>query len=305
MQLVEPCYPAPRMSRRKRWLVVAGFLLLGWLGSSAFVLHALRSRARPRYAEPVPETLAGRVEELRLATRDGEDVGAWFLDATRDEAPTVIELHGKGGARAVRLGAAGVVRERGCAVLLVTLRGHGDSSGDTEDFGWSARQDVVAAVDWVDARRPGRKVLVHGASLGAAAAVFAARELGARVQGYALECLYADLESAAHTRCSQHLPPILDDVAWNGLRLVARVTWPDFSRIAPVECIASIPREARLLLLAGGADELASRAETEALFARVSDRAWLVVVAGAAHDRLQSADPGAYREAILGWLDGG
>lgn len=255
--------------------------------------------------EPVPPTLAGQVEELRLATGDGEEVGAWFLPATRDEAPSVVELHGKGGTRAVRLGAADVVRERGAAVLLLTLRAHGDSSGEREDFGWSARHDVVAAVDWLRSRRPGRRVLVHGASLGAAAAVFAARELGARVDGYALECLYADLDTAARERCALYLPPVLDDVAWAGLHLVAGVAWPESRRIAPIEAITDIPSHARLLLLAGGEDRHVSRAETDAIFARVAQRAHLVVIANAAHDRLQSADPLLYRAALLDWLDGG
>lgn len=296
-------YDAARMSRRRLLLALLALIAL-WLGSSAVVLQAIRTRRTARYAEPVPAALAGQVEEIRLTTSDGQDIGAWFLDAVRDDAPTVVELHGKGGARAVRLGAADIVRERGSAVLLVTLRGHGDSSGDSEDFGWSARRDVIAAVDWVDVRRPGRPVFVHGASLGAAAAVFAADELGERVSGYALECLYADLETAARTRCAHYLPPLVDDVAWNGLRLVARVTWPEFRDISPLEGIGSIPREARLLLMAGGADALASRAETDRLFERVADRARLVVVPNAAHDRLQSADPTVYRAAVLDWIDG-
>lgn len=278
--------------------------LVGWLGSSAFVLSQIRARRTARYEEPVPAGLMDEVEVVRLTTRDGEDIGAWFLAALQSVAPTVIELHGKGGARGVRLGAADIVRERGCAVLLVTLRSHGDSSGDHEDFGWSARHDVIAAVDWVRARRPDRPLFIHGASLGAAAAVFAAEELGSKVEGYAFECLYRDLETAARTRCESFLPPVLDDLAWTGLRVVARVTWPDFARISPVDAIARVPKSASILLLAGGADELAHRDETDALFERVADRARLVVIAGATHDRLQSGDPAHYREAVLAWLDG-
>jgi hypothetical protein len=91
--------------------------------------------------------------------------------------------------------------------------------------------------------------------LGAAAAVFAAEELGPRVNGYALECLYADLDSAARSRCEAMLPPVLDFVAYAGLRVVASCTWSDFERISPVTAIARVPKSASLLLLAGGADE--------------------------------------------------
>ena len=289
----------------QRWCIVGGsFLVIGWLSSSILALTLIRGRRATRCEEPVPPALVGQVEALRLATSDGEDLGAWFLTATRADAPTVVELHGLGGTRVVRLGAAGVARERGCAVLLVTLRAHGDSSGDRADFGWSARRDVIAAVDWVRARRPGHRVLINGASLGAAAAVFAAEELGAMVDGYAFECLYQDLETAARTRCEMYLPPILDDFAWNGLRVAARCTWPEFAAIAPVEAIARVPLSASILLLAGGADQHARRAETDALFARVSGRARLVVIGGAPHDRLQAHDPEHYRQALLDWIDG-
>jgi alpha-beta hydrolase superfamily lysophospholipase len=291
------------MKWRRRLVLLAIVIVLGWLGSAAAALALIRARRLPPHDEPVPAALVSQVEVVRLTTSDGADIGAWFLDSPQREAPTVVQLHGLGGKRVVRLGAADVVRERGCAVLLVTLRCHGDSSGEREDFGWSARHDVIAAVDWVRAKRPGRQVFVHGASLGAAAAVFAAEELGSKVEGYAFECLYRDLETAAYTRCASMLPAGLDYVAWSGLRVVARVMWPEFADIAPVEAIARVPRSASILLLAGGADVLAPREETDALFERVADRARLVVIDGATHDRLQTADPQRYRTAVLEWLD--
>lgn len=292
------------MKNRRRWFVLALVLVVTWLVASAVVLAKIRARRLPPYAEFVPASLVNQIEVVRLATSDGESIGAWFLPETRDDAPTVIELHGKGGNRAVRLGAADIVRERGAAVMLVTLRAHGDSTGDHEDFGWSARNDVVAAVEWVRARRPDRRVFVHGASLGAAAAVFAADELGARVDGYAFECLYRDIETAAKSRCEAYLPPLLDSIAYAGLRVVARVAWTDFARISPLAAIERVPRSASILLMAGSGDMLARREETDALFAAVSDRARLVVIEGAPHDRLQSHDPERYRKAVLGWIDG-
>lgn len=284
--------------------MILGVVIVTWLAASFAMLHVIRSRRTPPFAELVPAELASSIETLRLTTRDGEQIGAWFLDATRDDAPSVLELHGKGGSRGVRLGAGGVVRERGAAVLFVTLRAHGDSSGDIEDFGWSARHDVIAAVDWLERRRPGRPIRIHGASLGAAAAVFAGAELGERVSSYALACLYEDLPSAARARCRYFLPPIVEDVAYCGLRTAAYCAWSEYEQISPLEAIAKIPRSSSILLLAGGADEYVDRSETDALYNRVADHARLVVIAGAAHDRLQSSDPVAYRRAILQWLDG-
>lgn len=272
-----------------------------WLGASFAVLQRLRGRQAPPREEPLPAELASSVEHVRLRTRDGVTLGAWFIDASEPGAASVLELHGRGGTRQARLGAAGVLRERGCAVLLVTLRAHGDSDGQREDFGWSARHDVVAAVEWLHSRRPGRTVLVHGASLGAAAAVFAAPELPSPIGGFALECLYADLETAARRRCELELFPPFDWLAWQGLRTVAQVVWPEFGAIAPVEHVAALPR-VPLLLLTGTADRHTRADEAAALLDRIGARARHVAIAGAEHDRLQRADPGAYRAALLTWL---
>ena len=62
-------------------------------------------------------------------------------------------------------------------MLLITLRAHGDSTGALNDIGFGARHDVVAAIDFLERCRPGRPIVVHGASLGAAAALFASAEL--------------------------------------------------------------------------------------------------------------------------------
>lgn len=267
------------------------------------MLGALRAREHAQAPEDLPNGNHGPIEEIRLHTADGEDLGAWFMPARLDDAPSVIELHGKGGTHRSRLSAASVVRERGCAVLLVTLRAHGDSSGDLVDFGWSSRRDIVAAVEWLEQRRPGRPILLHGASLGAAAASFAARELGNRVDGYALECLYLDLDTAARRRCELHLPPLIDDIAWRGLRTAAAIQWLEYRRIAPIEAITGIPGDVPLLLLAGAADRHSPVEESRAPLSRAGPRASLTVIDRAAHDRLQAADPNAYRLALLEWLD--
>ncbi len=286
---------------RSLLLAVAGTLAL-WLAASFVALALLRRRQDPPREEPVPARLVGRLEPLRLTTQDGERLGAWFLEATRADAPTVVELHGRGAGRGARIGAAEILAERGCAVLLVTLRAHGDSSGDDDDYGWSARHDVAAAVEWCEARRPGSPVLLHGASLGGAAAIFAADELGPRVRGLCVECVYPDLERAARSRIEARLPGPLAGIAWQGLHVAALASWPEFRELAPLERISSL-QPLPLLVLSGGDDACPTPAEAEEFRARAGSLARHVTLDGAAHDRLLGAAPAAYRAALLEWLD--
>src|SRR5262249_49183846 len=150
-------------------------------------------------AEPAPAVAWGTLEEHRLRTSDGKTLGAWFHRGPPD-GPAVVVLHGNRGCRGDGLPAAEFFAGRGCAVLLVSLRAHGDSTGAVNDFGFSARRDVVAAVAFLEKERPGRPILLNGTSMGAAAAIFAAAELGERVGGYVLESPYRDLHQAVRNR---------------------------------------------------------------------------------------------------------
>lgn len=269
-------------------------IALAFVASGWFAIGTLRARLKPRYTETPPAALVGRVEELRLRTSDGEDLGAWYFAAGDAQAPTVILLHGKGGDRGSSLTPAGVFIERGCAALLVSLRVHGDSTGELDDFGWSARHDVVAAVAWARARRPQARIVLCGASLGAAAAVFAAAELPAAVDAYWLECLYTDLDTAALRRCQQQLPLGLGYLAHQALLLGAALRWPEWREIAPVARMASLRAPGGVWILAGAEDQLATVEDAQALAAACSKPARLVIIEGAKHDGLVHYNRAAY-----------
>jgi alpha/beta superfamily hydrolase len=66
-------------------------------------------------------------------------------------------------------------------VLAISLHAHGDSTGEINDVGWSARHDVTAAVAFLQRECPKQPVYIVGGSLGAAAAIFAAGELVGRL----------------------------------------------------------------------------------------------------------------------------
>ncbi len=274
-------------------LALAMSLVVGW---------RLSRRATPRATEIAPAEIADRVESLRLATRDGEELGAWYLKPIDAAAPSVILLHGLGSTRASRLAAASVFQGFGSSALLVTLRCHGDSSGEFEDYGWSARHDVIAAVEWMEKRRPASHIIVCGSSLGAAAATFAAHELGSRVAGYVLECPYATLDLAARHRTSLALGH-LDVIANVGIEIAAAVFEPHWSDAAPIDAIRAIPATTPVLLFAGERDRRAPPDEVAKIGANVSGEHELVIVPNADHDRLLADGRNEYPNALRDWLE--
>ena len=170
-----------------------------WLLSSLAVAYALTCRHGPRTDEGTPDIGDWKLESHRLKTSDGEELGAWFVEGMTD-GPSVLILHGHKGRRWNSLRLGKLLSSHGCSVLMISHRAHGDSTGEFDDAGYSARRDVCAAVEFLERRRPGRPVIVDGNSLGSAAAIFAAGELGHRVAAYILECPYQDLKTAVWNR---------------------------------------------------------------------------------------------------------
>src|SRR5215218_3519906 len=133
----------PRKWRVRTKLLVALAIVMPalWLASSGVVTWRLSRRAPP-FAEPAPAVAWGRIEDHRLKTRDGQDIGAWFCAAARGNAPaghaarpptTALLLHGNGGSRRYWIEMMRLLHEQGYDALAISLRAHGDSSGDVND----------------------------------------------------------------------------------------------------------------------------------------------------------------------------
>lgn len=293
--------PGQRRLRLRGWWKWATVALLAWFLISWGVAYRLTHRRRAPFAEALPQSVAACYESPRLKTRDGFDLGAWYAEG-RSDAPSVILLHGNGGRRWNCLDRAEVLRSLGYPVLLVSLRGHGDSTGDFNDFGLSARADVIAAVAFLERRRPGRPIVVLGTSLGAAAALFASGELGPRVQGYILESPYRDLRTAVWHRVEMNLPPLLDWFAYQSLVAVSPLVLADLDRIAPARAAHGMPAGVPVLILAGAQDPLARPFEAEAVLEPLRNHGRLIVFERAGHLDMIRNEPDRYWNAVLGLI---
>jgi len=185
---------------------------------------------------------------------------------------------------------------------MITLRAHGDSSGDFNDMGYSARHDIVAAVEFLERRLPDNPIVIHGLSMGGAAAVFASGELGDRVRGYILESPYQDLKVAVRNRLENALPPILDRIAYLGLLVVSPLVLPDLGKISPFHAVSGMPASVPVLILAGGEDPVARPDEAQAILDRVRSHGKLVLFEHAGHMNFPETYPDLYQRAVLGFI---
>ena len=286
---------------RMIFLVVALGLAF-WLAFSAWLARHYVARPALPYSEPAPALDWVTLDEARLTASDGEQIGFWFAPGpttSTDDTPTVLSLHGNTGDRGAMIPVLKLFHEAGFPTAAITFRAHGDSTGDYNDIGYGGRLDVIAAVVEIERRRPGKPIVVQGSSLGAAAAIYAAADLGPRVKGYILECPFRDITTAVENRLRLTLPWGARQAVEEGLRLLAPAMIPTLEHMQPIRAIDAIPAEIPVLMISGGRDKLATPAESVALHAKIAGHAELHFFEDAGHDLYARHDPVRYRSLAV------
>jgi pimeloyl-ACP methyl ester carboxylesterase len=292
---------AKRLRRIFLW-GTAAFILLWLVGSfiAVWILTGRPHRLSPESASLVPFP---NLEEHRLRTDDGVDLGAWLI-RQGGVRPSVLLLHGNRSSRSSFAKVMPFLAQAGFGVMAISMRAHGDSTGKTNDFGLSARQDVIAAVSFLKRECPGRPIVIVGESLGAAAALFAAKDCAGDVKGYFFAAPYGSLDSAVWNRCACHLFPPLSQAAYAGLRLWAPAFLPVSTKeIAPAEHLLDVPETVPVTIFASEEDRYARIEEVRSMVGKIRSHARLIAVRGGDHTRFLVQHGAEYRKTLLELLD--
>ncbi len=123
-----------------------------------------------------------KYEELRIPARtDGLQIAAWYIPSEENQK-VIILVPGRDNSRSNGFGNqfvsfANTLHRAGFSVMMIDLRGHGESQDARFTFGIKERRDILGAVDWLEARGyPPGKIGALGYSLGAGAVIGAASE---------------------------------------------------------------------------------------------------------------------------------
>ena len=125
--------------------------------------------------QTIPIRLGAPFEELRIPSGSGAERGelhAWWIAAEKNDAPTVLYLHGNSRNISHNLENALRYRTLGCNLLLVDYRGYGKSTGGKPSE-MKVYEDAEAAWQYLVGKRGIRpkQVIIYGLSLGGAIAV--------------------------------------------------------------------------------------------------------------------------------------
>jgi len=160
---------APSKARPKRLLFLAqllGYPLLGYLVLS-WILGAMLFHPSPDEAREV-ERIGERVS---YRASDGTRLSSWLVRSRTPRRRTLVYFHGNAATASDCWGWARVLSDHGTDVLLAEYRGYGQSEGRPSAAG--IELDAAAAVRFLleEQHVPLSELVVHGQSLGGAAAL--------------------------------------------------------------------------------------------------------------------------------------
>jgi alpha-beta hydrolase superfamily lysophospholipase len=161
-----------------RWIVISSVLsLLAGYGTIAALAARRLTQARRRFSHIEPTSAGLNYEDVWFPARgDALNIAAWHIPAPGTTQAIIIG-HGIGGCRGKEFTVpsfelVGRLVRNGFTVLMLDLRGHGESDAARMTYGIHERRDILGAVDWLLARgyAPG-SIGVLGASMSGVAGI--------------------------------------------------------------------------------------------------------------------------------------
>jgi len=307
-----PTSPTPpkKQSAGQNWLLrlLLGFFCLfvtAYLGIAGFTANSLTTPGH-RKLPNTPQTYNTAYENITFTARiDQTRISAWFLPAQASKK-AIIFVHGKGQCRAcefsgvsTQLGVA--LAQRGLNVLMLDLRGHGESGDGRFTFGLRERRDVEGAVDWLEKRgfKPGQLGLL-GVSMGSATSIGTTADEPA-IGALVADSSYADFSSilekefpAASGLPSFFLPP--------ALLISTFLTGENIQNARPIDEIGKIaPRP--ILIIHAKDDGLIPLEHAKRLYAAAGSNAELWIIPGKKHVDTFPYDQKAYADRVAKFFE--
>lgn len=298
-------------------IIPAALYLLFIVGPSLLSTHLVFHRKERKallsrnlsgtYYDPYLDRLKASYE--RLNTIDAQPLSVRAYDGVRlygryfgqGSPVTALLFHGYNAAPETNCGLyAEYFMDRGMNVLLVSMRAHGESGGLYSTFGVKEQEDVLL---WCEEalKQPGtEKLVLYGASMGAAAAAFASDRLPEEVKAMILDCGFTSpVEVFLPDLKRRHLPyPLMMPVMRLFMKLFLKIDMYGSAR----ESLAA--KKVPALFIAGGKDTTVPAALVREAFDIAAEPKRFLLVPGAPHALTLAGNEALVTETLDGFLNG-
>ncbi len=288
-------------------ILVPILLVIGYFGVGAVAANVLTTPERHFTASRSPTQFNLAYQDVHFAARDDRvSIAGWYIPHGRTQRAIVL-VHGKDGSRTEEFDGkfvelASALNQHGYAVLMIDLRGHGQSGDAHFSFGLYERRDVEGAVDWLKQQGfQAGHIGVLGVSLGAASSIGATADdadIGALVEDSGYAAILPIIQK--EWRKASGLP----DFMLTPTTIMARIMFGyDPSTSRPVDEMGRIaPRP--VLIIHGTGDQLIPISDADQLKAALpSAETW--IVPDVDHAGAYTRDPQAYDQKVIEFFDKG
>lgn len=272
--------------------VILASLIWGTLGSARIVRQV-------RYHSPLrPSDFDLPAQAVTVKTADGIRLHAWLIVHPKPIG-VVLMLHGYGASKEDLLDLAHALHGEGAFhLLLVDLRGHGSSEGNTISFGHKEMHDIQALLEWTSSHpiTQGLPIGCFGLSMGGAIALLAAARFPS-IQAVVVDSAYADLPRtmARMQWLTYHIPRLpLGQLAIWGTEVRLRCRLDALSPIRVIDRISPRP----VLIIHGKEDATIPKEDAIALYHKAKDPKALWLLDGAGHVAAFYQDPFEYSRRV-------
>jgi hypothetical protein len=264
-----------------------------------------------------PSDFGLRSETVSFHSTDEILLKAWWLPASGVPRGAVIVAHGIDHTRQVMLPRAVFLVHGGYDVLLVDLRGHGESGGTVVSPGVLEARDVLGALQYVRSRANEEPVVVLGVSYGAVACLIAAAE-SPEISGIIADGAFPTGKDVDDVIARHYLHDHRTNFWLRAAFLASSVPGVDRATalmyylrtgiyLGP-ELLSVTPSARRIkvpvLLISGQRDWIVPTDKARQILSAIADkRKRLLVIPMATHDTTYSTAPTLYASTVLSFLD--
>lgn len=237
--------------------------------------------------------LSAHCEEIVFESFDGLSLVSHYVKNENYSTSYAILLHQYSKSSADMIEYARHYYDLGFNLLLLDARAHGKSEGKSIGMGWFDRLDVMQCVDYILEKDSEARILIHGVSLGASAALcLSGEELPSNVR-----CIIADSAMSSawdefkYQAKEMFSLPAFPIVYMENMYVKLRAGW-ELSEASPL--LQVIKSETPTLFIHGEEDTLVPISQCNRLYDACSAEKEQYIAKGASHAQALSADSEKY-----------
>lgn len=237
-------------------------------------------------------------ETVNLTTRGKLLIEAWYIPVDSSKG-TIVMFHGQGLNKSFLLQQAYEFRFLGFSIMLVDLRAHGNSGGNTTTFGVRESEEVKLAYDFLENKNE-RNIVFYGMSLGAVVVTKAIYDYGLKPSKIIIDMPFASLRTHLQGRARvlgfPEEPFATLVTFWSGiLRGFNGFKHNTANYVRQIHC--------PVLMQYGALDKLVTRSETNVIYENIaSPNKRLVIYENADHEFFLRKDLLKWRREVSTFL---